>query len=105
MSGTWMAHPSAAMPSGPAEQVHFMSQTSQRSRQVGVVDVATGAAQQVALEYEDPQRVAALLALRPDTRWRNESNFLLDSRLEFIDENDGGPGVRLKKTAKGKGRK
>ena len=26
-------------------------------------------------------------------------------RSEFIDENEGGPGVRSKKTAKGKGRK
>ena len=43
-----------------AEQVHLMSQTSQRPRQVGVVDVATGAAQQVAVEYEDPHRVAAI---------------------------------------------
>jgi hypothetical protein len=25
--------------------------------------------------------------------------------VEFIEENGGGPGVRLKKTAKGKGRK
>ena len=37
-----------------AEQVHLMAQSSQRSRQVGVVDVATGAAQQVAMENEDP---------------------------------------------------
>jgi hypothetical protein len=33
-----------------AEQVHLMAQSCQRSRQVGVVDVAAGAAQQVAVE-------------------------------------------------------
>ena len=33
-----------------AEQVHLMAQSGQRPRQVGVVDVAAGAAQQVAVE-------------------------------------------------------
>ena len=30
---------------------------------------------------------------------------LVDAGVEFIDENGGGPGVRLRKTAKGKSRK
>jgi hypothetical protein len=33
-----------------AEQVHLMAQSCQRSRQVGVVDVAAGASEQVAVE-------------------------------------------------------
>ena len=32
-------------------------------------------------------------------------NALETAGIEFIEENGGGPGVRLKKTAKGKGRK
>ena len=32
-------------------------------------------------------------------------NAFQQAGVEFIDENGGGPGVRLKKTAKGKGRK
>ncbi len=39
-----------------AEQVHLVAEPGQRPRQVGVVDVAAGAAQHVAVEEEDTHR-------------------------------------------------
>ena len=136
-----------------AEQVHLMSQTSQRPHQVGVVDVATGAAQQVAVENEDPHSVAAIPRVtvgqmrvtskrkRPQVKLQTTSfgetkpNFsmitwdvveetavaqppkgkgiylhndfavrraLEDAGVEFIDENGGGPGLRLRKGQRAK---
>ena len=57
-----------------------------------------------------PRERAAKKSSRSDTQLAKRSQIFdvalgQPGRSEFIEENGGGPGVRLKKTTKGKGRK
>ena len=56
MSGLWISTPSSSHLAVLAEQVDLVAEPGQRPRQVGVVDVAAGAAQHVAVEDEDAHR-------------------------------------------------
>ena len=71
MSGTVHRARASGRPSAPgfallADQVHLVAQVGQRAGEAGVVDVAAGAPQQVAVEDQDSHSwVAAVLAIVP----------------------------------------
>ena len=50
-----------------AEQVHLVTELGEGVRQAGVVDVAAGASQQVAVEDQDPHRAQYWPVERPDS--------------------------------------
>ena len=56
MSGLWISTPSMLDLAVLAEQVDLVAEPGQRPRQIGVVDVAAGAAQHVAVEEENAHR-------------------------------------------------
>ena len=60
MSGLWICDPLESRTSAVlAEQVDLVAEPGQRLGEVGVVDVAAGAAQQVAVEDQDAHRCRA----------------------------------------------
>ena len=59
MSGLWISTPSIFDLAVLAEEMDLMAEPGQRAGEVGVVDVAAGAAQHVAVEDEDAHRCRA----------------------------------------------
>ena len=87
-----------------AEQVHLVAEPGQRRRQVGVVDVAAGAAQHVAVEDEDAHRVPRQAISVPG---REREAALQDAGAGLRPRGAGpgraGPGLRRPRDRRGDG--